>query len=239
MGPHDLLTIYTTKAVEYLVAVGYLLLFIPFWRYVQGPQVAMATSPVAVKERIARLADWFTMPAGLQFHPGHAWVRVDSTDEVTVGMDDFAGRLVGPVSALRLPRVGATLAQGEPAWTLATRSGDVDMLAPVDGTVVAVNDAVGRDPSLARQAPYDAGWLLRVKSPKLAANVKHLLSGSLARRWMDDVSEKLRAGMGMEVGLVLEDGGTLVDDLAHVVNPADPAAAARRMLLTQQGGSDA
>ena len=238
MDSHELLTIYSAKAVEYLIAVAYVALFIPFWRYVNG-RPAAARVPVAQPARREQPAEWFRMAKGVLFHPGHAWARVDSPDLVTVGLDDFTGKLVGSLSAIELPEVGTPLAQGEKAWTLRTRAGAIDMLSPVEGTVFAVNHAAVASPGLATESPYEAGWLLKVRGRRLAANVTHLLSGSLARRWMEDVTERLRGEMGLELGLVYEDGGLMVDGFASVLDPEHPEQVAQRFLLTDGGGSHA
>jgi len=236
MGPHDLLTIYSTKAAEYLVGVGYLLLFIPFWRYVTRPLARTAESVKAVSPALARdPSEWFQLPERTYYHPGHTWARVDG-EIVTVGMDEFAGRLVGPVAALALPVVGATVEQGGPAWTLGTDIGDLPMLSPVDGTVIATNEDARSVPALVRDSPYQDGWVFKVRSPRLAANLKHLFTGTLARRWMEDVVGRLRLDCGMELGLVNQDGGQLLDGFARALDPDRPADAARRFLLTDDGG---
>ena len=113
------------------------------------------------------------------------------------------------------------------------------MLSPVDGTVVAVNEAAQSAPALATESPYEEGWLFKVRSPRLAANLKHLFTGTLARRWMDDVVGQLRIDSGMELGLVYEDGGQVIDGLARLLDPERPADAARRFLLTDDGGHHA
>ena len=97
--PHDFMTMHAAKTVEYLIAVGYLLLFIPFWRFVNArPQAAAAPAHVPVRQKAPALAGWFSLPERLFYHPGHAWLRVDGTDTVTVGINDFAARLVGTPS---------------------------------------------------------------------------------------------------------------------------------------------
>ena len=81
---------------------------------------------------------------------------------------------------------------------------------------------------------------MKVKSPRLAANLKNLLSGSLARRWMDTVCESLGAEMApMELGKVYLDGGHLVDGLARSLSHDDWDRVARRFFLTEDGGRHA
>jgi glycine cleavage system H lipoate-binding protein len=187
-----------------------------------------------------QLAGYFQVPANLFFHPGHTWVRLDGGDTVTIGISDFAQKLVGPLGRVGLPALGASLAQGEAALTLDADGASVQMLAPVDGTVVAVNDLVNASSELVKDSPYGDGWLMKVKSTRLAGNLKNLLSGSLARRWMDTVCESLGAELvPVELGKVYLDGGQLVDGLARSLSPDDWSRVARRFFLTEDGGLNA
>ena len=232
MMPHDLPTMYSAKAVEYLIAVAFLLLFIPFWRFVDRERV---TAPVAVttaRRWLGQVVDWFAVPSDLYFHPGHAWARADGGDVVTVGMDDFAQKLVGGVSAVVLPGVGARVRQGERGWSLVYDSKSVDMLSPVDGTVVAVNEQAAGSPRPSGRDVYGDGWLLKVKAPRLAANTKQLLSGLVAKRWMEGVCDGLRARMSPDLGLVYQDGGLPVEGMARDLDPAHWDEIAREFFLT-------
>src|SRR5512133_834152 len=104
MIPHDYMTLHTAKMIEYLIAVSYLLLFIPFWRFVNAPsEMEPAPALAHAARHLPQLKEWFAVPEGLFYHPGHAWLRVDGADTVTVGFDDFARKLVGAPSAITLP----------------------------------------------------------------------------------------------------------------------------------------
>jgi glycine cleavage system H lipoate-binding protein len=227
----DILSASSVKAVEYLVAVSYLLLFVPFWRFVSaGP--AAGAAPAGARGFAGQMAGWFHVPERLHFHPGHAWAHVGAGDVVTVGVDDFAGKLVGRPSAVRLPLIGDRVAQGEPAFSLTSAGKTVDMLAPVDGTVVAVNPGVLAAPRLIAEDPYGEGWLVKVKPARIGANLSQLLSGRLARRWMEEACEGLSALMSPELGRVCQDGGVPADGMARNLDPVRWDVIARRFLLT-------
>jgi glycine cleavage system H protein len=234
---HDLITIYWLKAVEYILAVSYLPLFILFWRFVTPKREATVAVHAAAPGWADQLAGYFQVPANLFFHPGHTWVRLEGGDTVTVGISDFAQKLVGPLGRVQLPAVGASLVQGEPALALDADGAAIPMLSPVDGRVVAVNAALATNSDAAKASPYEEGWLMKVKSPRLSSNVKNLMSGAFARRWMDTVSEDLGAEMsGMELGRVYLDGGHLVDGLARSLAQDEWAELAKRFFLTDEGG---
>lgn len=206
---YDLLSVYPAKALEYLLGAGYLVLFVFFWRYVQGG--ARARVRAAARAAAPRSSGWFALPAGVHLHPGHTWARVEADGLVTVGLDDFASKLVGPVQ-VELPAVGARLLQGEPAVAVTDGIRRAGLAAPVDGTVVAVN--VHPSP---HDDPYGAGWLFRVQAPRLSANLRQLLRGSAAHRLLEDVSEQLARRLNPELGAVLQDGGAPISGIARAI----------------------
>jgi glycine cleavage system H protein len=232
MTAHDMPTMYTVKVAEYLIAVAYLVLFVPFWRFVNATPAARAAT-VTERGWLGSIAGWFRIPEGVYFHPGHAWARLGGGQIVTVGMDEFAQKLIGAVSAVRLPAIGARLAQGEKAWTLAADGRSVDMLSPVDGTVLTVNDRVATAPAAVGDDPYGSGWLLTVRAPRMRANLKQLLDGAVARRWMEESCVGLRRMMSPALEQLCEDGGVPVEGMARSLDPSRWDEVARRFLLTE------
>lgn len=230
MEPTQVYTVYQVKALEYLIAVGYLLLFVPFWRYVQGPaQRAPREVPVA---RRAKAGAWFEVPDGLQFHPGHTWVRA-ADGLATVGLDDFGQKLVGRLTALELPQVGASVLQGEPALRLrADGMEPVDVLSPLDGEVMEVNPGVLEEPARANGDPYGEGWLFRLRPWRLGSNARQLLAGPLARKWMEGVGDALYGRLSPELGALAQDGGVPVHGIARELAPEAPDRVAREFFLT-------
>jgi glycine cleavage system H protein len=187
MIPHDILTLYSAKMIEYGIAILFLLLFIPFWKYVQGPSAAVVPVVARVRQPAVATADWFPIPLDRLFHRGHAWARPEADGLVTVGLDGFAAKLVGPLAAVALPQIGGTVGQGERAWRLVADDGRaVEMLSPVDGTIAEINAELARTPEAAQADPYGRGWLFRVRPQRLRANTTSLLSGTTAKRWMEE-----------------------------------------------------
>lgn len=226
---YDLLSVYPAKLLEYGLGIGYLLLFIPFWRYVQGGrrevrEVVRAAVPVraAVAAALSAArpagatalapASWFHVPAGVHLHPGHTWARLESDGLVSVGMDDFAHKLVAP-TAVDVPALGTRVGQGEPTIELRDEDRSVPMVSPVDGTVVAVNPRA----SAALDDPYGAGWLFKVKAPRLAANLRQLLAEGPARAMLEKAEATLSLRLAPELGAVLQDGGTPVHGIARAL----------------------
>ena len=155
----------------------------------------------------------FRLPDNLRYHPGHTWAVAETTDLVRVGIDDFAAKVAGKVAAVNLPNRGQWIRQGQKVVALQHDGRAVDLVSPIEGTVSDINDAVLRDPDLARKDPYGDGWLLKVNAPDAKTNFRNLLGGTVARRWMDEAAARLRALSPAAVGAVAQDGGMALDNV--------------------------
>jgi glycine cleavage system H protein len=218
MIPHDILTLYSAKMVEYVLGVVFLIAFIPFWRFVFPSAPAAARAAATVRAPRAGLAEWFSLPADRMFHRGHAWAQAGASGVVTVGLSDFAAKLLGPAVSFSLPSIGADVMQGGRAWQVTSDGRSVDMRSPVDGTVVEVNPALTASAEAAHADPYGSGWLFRVQPTRLRANMTNLLSGQMARQWLDDVSASLRLRLAPGLGAVAQDGGAPVSGMARSID---------------------
>ncbi len=225
----DFLAQFPAKTAEYLIALSYLALFAAFWRFMdKSPHTAEAKAQEPASHSAA--VD-FTVPDGVLLHPGHAWLRMDAGATATVGADDFAQRLVGPVTRVQLPSKGAVLLQGEPAFYLQVGDKQVPMLSPVDGMVTEVNAELARVPEALTDA-YGEGWLVKVKPTRPEADTHQLLRGATAKRYVQDAFESLLRRASPELGAVAHDGGVPINGLARAIDPEHWDQIAREHFLT-------
>jgi glycine cleavage system H lipoate-binding protein len=229
---HDLFSMASSKAVEYSIAIGYLLLFIPFWRYSQGMATAAQPVRAAARQVAGDVVEWFNLARDVAFHPGHAWARLEGATAALIGADDFAQKLVGPIRRIDLPAVGTELHQGTTAWRMHVDGKEIDMVSPVTGVVTAINREAAEHPTLVKADPYHQGWLLKVEGPHVGATGKGLLRGDLARRWIEQATDALRLRMTPDLGLALQDGGVPVDGLASAIDHEHWDEIAREHLLS-------
>lgn len=222
--------IFATKGTEYLLVVVYFLLLIAVVRYI-APR---ASAPAAAPVKGTRDGDaWFAVRDDRLFHPGHGWVAAGQADVVTVGLDDFTAQLVGVPDAVELPKVGAHMRQGGRGWELTAGDRTVGMVSPVEGDVVAVNEAVLTTPRLATEDPYGAGWLLKVRAPERTVWPRNLISGELAQAWMRHTSERLSRLLDGGLGAVMADGGQPMHGFAHALAPEEWEAVTREFFLAE------
>jgi glycine cleavage system H lipoate-binding protein len=224
--------LFATKGLEYMLVIAYLVLLVACWRFIFPRR---GTAKLADELRPEPVSRWFFLPDGFYFHQGHAWAAPDERGVMRVGIDDFARKLLGLSVGVVLPPIGTRLAEGEPGWQLRLADGsDVPMLSPVAGEVVSVNPEVLLQPALMNSEPYDRGWLMKVRVPTPAAARRNLLTGDLARAWIDGVSEKLPRVDGAELGIVLSGGTFGATGFARALSPDGWQQIARDLLLVAE-----
>ncbi|MEM5786922.1 MAG: glycine cleavage system protein H [Syntrophobacteraceae bacterium] len=126
------------------------------------------------------------------YHEGHTWARVEFGGRIRIGVDDFAMRLLGRPDKLICPELGTRLRRGMNAFSLEKAHYAADLVSPVNGTVIAVNQEVLKRPELAHEAPYTDGWLVLVEPGSLKESVEGLYIGSKTGDWLTTEARRLR-----------------------------------------------
>jgi glycine cleavage system H protein len=173
----------------------------------------------------------FNVPENLRYHPGHTWALGESPELVRIGVDDFAAKVAGDVTRIDVPKRGQWIRQGQRIIAMQKDGMELDLVSPIEGTVVDINENVVNDPKLARTDPYGEGWLLTVNAPDAKTNFRNLLSGTVARRWMDDAAAKLRAFVVTPQLATAHDGGMAMTDVFEQIPAADREKAAKELFL--------
>jgi glycine cleavage system H lipoate-binding protein len=159
----------------------------------------------------------FKTPAHLAYHPSHSWAAKESRQVVRIGLDDFAAKVVGQIDQIDLPARGRWLRQGERGWTIGRGAHRFEMLSPIEGEVIDINPEVLRNPALALNDPYGVGWLVAVQAPAVDSNMKNLLHGRLAQRWMEESVSALHTRVSPGSEAYLQDGGHPIADMLSLV----------------------
>ncbi len=103
-----------------------------------------------------------TYPDNLRYHPEHDWARVEG-EEATLGITWYAQDSLGEVVFFDPPEVGATIGKDEPYAEVESVKAVSDVIAPLSGEVVAVNEALADTPERINEDPYGEGGLVKVR----------------------------------------------------------------------------
>lgn len=101
-------------------------------------------------------------PEDLLYHAEHDWARIDD-GEAVLGITWYAQDALGEVVFFDPPLVGTILSQGEPYAEVESVKAVSDVISPLSGEIVAVNEDLGDSPGAVNEDPYGEGWLVRVR----------------------------------------------------------------------------
>jgi glycine cleavage system H protein len=101
-------------------------------------------------------------PQDLLYHSEHDWARVEG-GEATLGITWFAQDALGEVVFFDLPAVGASVSKDASYAEVESVKAVSDVVAPLSGEIVEVNDALTDSPQLINEDPYGEGWLVKVR----------------------------------------------------------------------------
>jgi len=101
-------------------------------------------------------------PADLRYHPEHDWARIDG-DEATLGITWHAQDALGELVHYEPPAVGDSLEKDTSYGEIESVKAVSDIVAPLSGEVLEVNQAVVDAPETVNGDPYGEGWLVRVR----------------------------------------------------------------------------
>jgi len=105
-------------------------------------------------------------PTMRRYTKEHEWVDVEG-DIATVGITAYAADKLGDVVFVDLPTVGSTVAEGRVVGEIESTKSVGELFAPVNGTVLEINDAVVATPELVNSDPFGEGWLIKVTFTEL------------------------------------------------------------------------
>ncbi len=104
-------------------------------------------------------------PEDLLYHPEHDWARIDHADPglATMGITWYAQDALGEVVFFDPPAVGTALAKDASYAEVESVKAVSDVIAPLSGEIVEVNEALSENPAMINEDPYGDGWLVRIR----------------------------------------------------------------------------
>lgn len=165
-------------------------------------------APVAAVPAFERALQF---PKDVYYHEGHAWAKLEGESEVKVGLDDFTQQVMGDIEEIEVPSIGSQLKQGEVAWKVCRGKRKFGQLAPLGGTVVALNEKLIKDPSLANLSPYEKGWIMKIKPKAFSEEIPQLMDSFQFQVHFDRLKSKLSSSFNHQsLGMVYADGGEVI-----------------------------
>ena len=103
------------------------------------------------------------LPGDLLYTTEHEWLRREEDGNVSVGITEHAAHALGDLVYVELPEVNQDVESGGDMAVVESVKAASDVYAPIDGTVVEVNDALADDPEIINSDPYGEGWIVKLQ----------------------------------------------------------------------------
>jgi glycine cleavage system H protein len=123
-------------------------------------------------------------PDELKYHREHDWARIDG-DTATLGVTWYAQDALGEIVHYEPPGEGSTVAKDESYGEIESVKAVSDLIAPLSGEVVEVNQALVNEPEKINEAPYGDGWLIKVRLSE-PSEVDDLMDAAAYRQLLEE-----------------------------------------------------
>lgn len=104
------------------------------------------------------------IPDDLHYTRTHEWLKSEADGTLTVGITDHAQDALGDLVYVETPEVGRQVKAGEACAVVESVKAASDIYSPIDGEIVAANDALGSQPELLNADPYGQGWIMKIRA---------------------------------------------------------------------------
>jgi len=164
---------------------------------------------------------------GLYFDKSHTWVFMEKDGTVGVGIDDFLQHVTGPISKIKMKEPGEKVKKGEPFLTLIQDGKQLNIKAPISGTIKSQNKGLVSNISLLMNSPYQEGWIYVIEPSNWFRDIQFLIMSQGYKEWLkmeflhlkDFLAIALKGQNANEYQVVLQDGGEIKNGILRDMKP--------------------
>jgi len=142
-------------------------------------------------------------PPDNRYAPTHEWVRLED-DVAVIGISSYAAGQLSDITYIELPAIGEDLSAEGVFGTVESVKAAADLVCPIDGEVVEVNEAIVENPEPIGTDPYDDGWLIKVR-PADVSQLENLMTAEEYQVLLQDEDEDEEEVKGVEEDEDLDD----------------------------------
>ncbi len=106
----------------------------------------------------------------MKFTEDHEWLALEEGGDgnvYVVGITQYATEQLGDIVFVELPEVGKRVSKGDEIVVIESVKAASDILAPLDGEIIAVNEVVVEMPKMVNAEPMDTGWFFKIKADNI------------------------------------------------------------------------
>lgn len=164
---------------------------------------------------------------GLYFDKSHTWVFMEKDGTVGVGLDDFLQHVTGPISKIKMRDSGEKVKKGEPFLTIIQDGKQLNIKAPISGTIKACNKGLESDTSVLAKSPYQDGWIYMIEPSNWFRDIQFLIMSQGYKEWIkmeflhlkDFLAIALKGEQAEDYQVVMQDGGEIKNGILKDMKP--------------------
>jgi glycine cleavage system H lipoate-binding protein/ABC-type phosphate transport system substrate-binding protein len=171
--------------------------------------------------------DTLMIPKGIYFDKTHTWAFLEANGIVKVGIDDFLQHITGEITRIKMTGPGKKVKKGEQILTIIQNGKQLNLYAPVSGTIVEQNTALAANSSSLNKSPYNDGWIYKIEPSNWTRESQLLFMADKQREFITKEFSRLKdflmKALGSETGIyaqvILQDGGEISDGVLSEMGP--------------------
>ncbi|MFH1119848.1 MAG: hypothetical protein V1775_08490 [Bacteroidota bacterium] len=168
-----------------------------------------------------------SVPKGLFFDKTHTWAFMESDGAVRIGIDDFIQHITGPISRIDMKKPGEKIKKGDLLFSIIQSGKQLNMYAPVSGTIKKQNEVLMNMSAYLNEAPYSEGWVYIIEPSNWLKDIQVLDMAERYERFLQNeftrVKDFLAATLKPESleysHVVLQDGGQIMEGVLAEFGP--------------------
>jgi glycine cleavage system H lipoate-binding protein/ABC-type phosphate transport system substrate-binding protein len=216
-----------TGPLPYILAFMLLLTLLLYFR-IRIWNRRRETIPVQVPiiPGLAFSEDNIEISPGLYYDKTHTWAFLEKDGMVKVGIDDFIQRVTGPLTRIKMKSPGEYVKKGTHSVSIIQDGKQLDICAPVSGTIREQNTNLNTNATLLNSSPYSEGWIYKIEPSNWFKEAQFLLMGNHYKKWLKKEFQRLKDFLTdtlrfKDAGYVhvLQDGGELKENILKDLGP--------------------
>ncbi|MCX6279425.1 MAG: hypothetical protein NT004_15210 [Bacteroidetes bacterium] len=167
------------------------------------------------------------IPGGLYFDKTHTWAFMEQNGTVKIGIDDFLQHITGSITRIEMKKQGDRIRKGEQLCSIIQKGKQLNIYAPVSGTIKAQNHGLTLNSSLLNHAPYSDGWVYQIEPSNWLREIEFLSMADRYKSWLKGEFTRVKDFLAFSIQVntpgflpvALQDGGVLKDNVLADFGP--------------------
>ncbi|RMA92577.1 glycine cleavage system protein GcvH [Hydrogenothermus marinus] len=131
----------------------------------------------------------YQIKEGLYYTKDHLWVKIEGSDDATVGITDYGQHQLGDVVYVELPEINKEVEAGEKVASVESVKAAVDIFSPLTGQIISINEDLKDEPDLINTDPYGDGWVFEIKMSD-PSEVEDLMTATDYKVYLQEIEEE-------------------------------------------------